>query len=256
MTTGQNQDITGSTILKPTLNNGGIESGVRRFYTKIMSAKEETILAVYIEFPPKIDKITGQIKKLLAKKYGSHYHARPHLTIYLCRFDPRRYPKLLGLLDSYVASQKPLEVKLSKLKIVSDPHRDGEAYIFLPVLKSARLARLHAQILKTANPLRGGLIHERDRQRLLGNKISVLERSYIERYGYRNVLKLFRPHISLGGIDPKHIPALKKSLEQRLAQIADHTVTINNILVGMWRGDPNASDHQHKLAITPLFFKG
>ena len=72
----------------------------------------------------------------------------------------------------------------------------------------------------------------------------------LEEYGYTYVYRLFNPHLSLiESNQPSQTPTLKEFFAQKLSNIANSRMTINQIIVGLYTFDYNKEAYKE---LTPF----
>ncbi|MEK7106040.1 MAG: 2'-5' RNA ligase family protein, partial [Patescibacteria group bacterium] len=113
----------------------------------------------------------------------------PHISLYLTEFPLKNLGVIRANLKKYTRIIKPLKVEFSGYdKVEKD-------YIEASYEKSDKLYHLHRDIVRLLNPLREGLIRDRDRERL--PQWSKERQESIRLYGYHSAGGEFRPHMSL-----------------------------------------------------------
>lgn len=115
----------------------------------------------------------------------------PHVTIYMTEF-PRRNISLVARILEQVANN----AKSLSLKAVGYKQSKGRGYVDVEYKRTQELDNLQKKIVKALNAARDGLIPG-----FLQKKLSKLEgwrQKNLKKYGYDNVGRRFRPHITLG----------------------------------------------------------
>jgi hypothetical protein len=95
------------------------------------------------------------------------------------------------------------------LSLIADTYSQEEGYIDANYVRTPELDTLQMTVIDAINPIRDGM-RDKDKARL--PLLKGVARENLERYGYRGVSELFRPHITLtrfvsgGKIDASGLP--------------------------------------------------
>lgn len=120
---------------------------------------------------------------LFTLKEGACY---PHASLYMTQLKVDDLDKVKAILAS-IASSTP------RLNLSSGRYVQEEGYIDADYTRTEQVDRLQMAVVEAINPIRDG-IREKDKARMLTTTGKVREN--LEKYGYRGVGELFRPHIS------------------------------------------------------------
>ncbi len=121
---------------------------------------------VVIYPPTDISKKAISISKKLKKKGGlfvldcKNYF--PHITLYMTEFPLKNVAKIRKLLKQFATKTKPFEINSLKYR----QNKDGS--IDIDYSRSKNINELQKKIIKLLNPLREGLMREKDKARING----------------------------------------------------------------------------------------
>ncbi len=111
----------------------------------------------------------------------------PHVSLYMTQIniaDMDKVQELLGIVAD--------TIKI--ISVTAGGYSQDEGYIDANYAKTIELEDLQDKVISMINPIRNGL-RERDKARIV--TAEGVEKENLERYGYRSVGVLFRPHLSL-----------------------------------------------------------
>ncbi len=156
-----------------------------------MRAKSKSFSIVI--YPPSgiSKKAIGVSKKLKSKGGlfvldGKNYF--PHITSYMTEFPLRNVTMIRKLL-------RQLATKTKSFQINSLGYRqDKNGYVDTVYRRSNNVSGLQGKIIKLLNPLREGLIRDKDRVRM--GELGKAEQKNIKLYGYRSVGVKYFPHLT------------------------------------------------------------
>jgi hypothetical protein len=111
----------------------------------------------------------------------------PHLSLYMAQLKVADMDKVEELLRANAADTPPLTIRATGYV-----QKDG--YIDADYARTDALAQLQMAVISVLNPIRDGL-RAKDQARLATATGKVREN--LQKYGYRGVGELFRPHLSL-----------------------------------------------------------
>jgi len=117
-------------------------------------------------------------------KEGEYY---PHATLYMTQFKVADLGRAQTLLAELAARTAPFALQ-------SDRYELNFGYFDANYERPAELEALQMAVINAINPIRDGM-REKDKQHLL--EASGVERENLQKYGYRGVGELFRPHVTL-----------------------------------------------------------
>lgn len=123
--------------------------------------------------------------------FGTRYTLKdgvfyPHISLYMVQFK-------LEDIDNIKTVLADIAVNVSPLQLTSREYKQAEAYIDAEYIRTDALATLQMAVVEATNPLRDNL-RKRVKAYMLSTTGAVREN--IEKYGYRNVGELFRPHVT------------------------------------------------------------
>lgn len=110
-----------------------------------------------------------------------------HSSLYMLQLKTEDLERVETILQSIADHTSAFNLKATK-------YGQAERYIDVEYEKSSELVKLQEEVLTALDPIRDGM-REKDRARMLES--NGVARENLERYGYRGIGELFRPHISL-----------------------------------------------------------
>lgn len=110
----------------------------------------------------------------------------PHASLYMTQLKVADLDKVKELLQA-IATQTPT------LDLLTIGYDQAEGYVDANYARTAILGKLQMEVVHAINPIRDGM-REKDKARML--TLVGQERENLEKYGYRAVGELFRPHIT------------------------------------------------------------
>lgn len=110
----------------------------------------------------------------------------PHVSLYMVQLKAADLDKVGAALAETAASRPPHDLVAAK-------YGQAEGYIDAEYIRTRALERLQATVVEAVSPLRSGL-SDSDKVRLTAAAGKVREN--LEKYGYRGVGELFRPHLT------------------------------------------------------------
>ena len=122
---------------------------------------------------------------------GKNYF--PHITLYMTEFPLKNIAKVRKLLKQFAAKTKPFEISSSKYR----QNKDG--YIDVDYRKSKNINELQKKIIKLLNPLREGLMRDKDKARI--SEMTKVEQKNLKLYGYRSVGGNYFPHLTFSKLE-------------------------------------------------------
>lgn len=131
-------------------------------------------------------------KTLFTLEYGSFY---PHISLYMLELKLKDYQKVQTVLQGITATQS-----LHKLTAIKYDQKMG--FLDAEYATTAPLQELQDLVVDALNPIRNGM---REKDKLRMEQADGIKRDYFEKYGYPNVKKLFRPHITLTRFDDESL---------------------------------------------------
>ena len=112
-----------------------------------------------------------------------------HITLYMVELPLGNLPEARRVLRRIAASQRSFELKPLTW------NQDRYGYIDVSYKKTKALSELQKTIIKEFNPLREGLLRQKDIERL--KTASGPEKRNIQKYGFRSVAGQFEPHLTI-----------------------------------------------------------
>jgi len=123
-----------------------------------------------------------------------------HITVYSPEFSKKNIPKIIETVEKMSKETGKLG-----LSIVRFSGEDGSVIIELE--KTSRMKKIHETVVGALNHFRNGKIREKYLNRIKEKKYGKEQVEMIEKYGYPNVLKLYRPHLTLGRLISQEVAA-------------------------------------------------
>lgn len=112
-----------------------------------------------------------------------------HITLYMMELPLENLSAAKHILKEIAASRRSFMLN----PLTWNQSRDG--YIDVEYRKDKSLSNLQKIVIRRINPLRNGLLREKDIERL--KLTSGLEKKNIQTYGFRSVGANFKPHLTL-----------------------------------------------------------
>ena len=144
----------------------------------------EKVAIAAIELSKELSK-PGKVSFILD---GKNFH--PHVTCYSPEFPTKNLDKIFGSIEELAHNFKSFSCDFLELQT-----HDG--YIDIEAQLNREFKQLHETIIEKLNPLREG--HLREKYTVEENLQSLTEeqRQNIQKYGYPDVMELYRPHMTL-----------------------------------------------------------
>lgn len=200
----------------------------------------EYVLGIHLLLPPELTRIIVRARKLANKALVGQYHNYdPHITLYLARYTPARYSKLV----KYFTTSRPQACQVTFGQIQRWSSWRDWPFFILPVVRSPQLYQLHRVVLRPANQLRGNLIRSKDRKRILSGQHSRRTTNLIERYGYYQVLDGFHPHLSLGEIAAGVAAKALRIFTHEIDKLHSKHWKATSMVVGLYRFNPKTDGY-------------
>lgn len=114
----------------------------------------------------------------------------PHVTIYFADFPNRNFEKI-------IETTKKLVRDIQRQKLIFKELTASRRYIDVEFEKSKSLQQIHETALKAINPFRKGYLREKYKDESYLERCNETEKENIVKYGYRNAMSLYRPHITI-----------------------------------------------------------
>jgi hypothetical protein len=193
----------------------------------------EKIIGIHLDIPRNaVNIITDALRKTKIR-YPRNYSYVPHITLYLCRFPARQFPKLV----KSIASRKIPAVYLHINKVSGQKQKNSKTFLSLVFRRSVPIQRLHRQIVLSANKLRGSLIRTKDQKRLKQDYFSKQEEMYLKEYGSPRVLALYKPHITLGEVPLSAVRQSMARFNPFLRKLKKMELPLATLVVGLYEYD-------------------
>lgn len=193
----------------------------------MLQPEDEYIVSIRITFPEAVSSVLMREKNRFVSEYGSSYKSEPHITLYLARYTPEGFSKLIPDLRNLPLRQ--LSVSLLDPKVVNQ--KGLRNFYIVDISNKEQLQELHAQVLEAAARYRSPLLREKSQKRLEQGLYNDAERENLHRYGSADVLHLFDPHVTLGEVgvgDPQ--PELA-DVQENLKQIVGEEIAVSSLAV-------------------------
>lgn len=143
-------------------------------------------------------KISGGIFVLDGKKYF------PHITLYMMELPLKNLNKVRKILKDYASRTKSFKINSFKYRQKKDGFVDVS-------YKDKQIKNLQKEVISLLNPLRGGLLREREITRM--KELSERQKKNVLFCGHRDVGSDFYPHLTftkLERFDKKILSKIKK----------------------------------------------
>lgn len=191
-------------------------------------------VSIRIVIPEAISNVLKKEKERFVAGYGSSYKSEPHITLYLDRYTPEGFPRLIE--DLRELRVPPFSFSLLQPKIVREEHLHRNLYV-MDVSNKAQIQELHDKISEIAVRYRSPLMREKTRQRL--------ERQGIHTDGTRESVEdaraeMFDPHITLGEIDFDRPQAQIVDAQKNLKQLEGQAILVSDIVVFLYGKEQDA----------------
>ena len=147
----------------------------------------------------------------------------PHITLYVGQAPTNNTETILSSIQEIMESTKAFRLKALSYY---EYNLDEPYYVGIRYEASDALKNLHASIVQAINPLRSGMLRDKDEERLKRNIYTPQERERVLMFGYRNVMDAFEAHITLGTLASAH-----KSVLDTLPPIEGLDILVNDIEV-------------------------
>ncbi|EKD56071.1 MAG: hypothetical protein ACD_58C00305G0009 [uncultured bacterium] len=183
-------------------------------------------LGIYLLLPKEWEEVIGKIKKSLLPLSSSH--TIPHISLYICAINKEDFDSVCSKLKQI--QFKPFSISFEKIMVEKD-----KMYYHLAIKVDNKLNKLHEEIVDLINPIRDGLIRQKDTVRLKEGYFSQKQIESINKYGYYMVKDLFNPHITLGICKTKDSNKLIDELTKKISNIKSKSFEVKEITVGLFR---------------------
>lgn len=135
----------------------------------------------------------GGLYVLDSKKYF------PHITLYMTEFPVKNIPMIKTLLRRLSLETRTLGFSSPAIRL----KKDRSVVI---ILKSVAVRTLHRKIVRILNHLREGLMRPKDAARF--DQLTTQEQCMLQRYGYKDALARYVPHLTLAKLSSAKRPAI------------------------------------------------
>jgi len=143
--------------------------------------------------PPGISARAMELSRLLQGRGGlftlNKRSRIPHVTLYMAELPLENVRRAASALKDFSSQTSPFEIEFLSYK------ENKNGYVDVRFRESPELLRLHKRVVDLINPLREGLIRNRDREKM--GELSKSERRNLELYGSRRVGSRLDPHLTL-----------------------------------------------------------
>lgn len=182
----------------------------------------DIILVVDGRFLKKVLELAGKIGVEEEEVFhidGKNYFS--HVTIYSPEFPESNITEVVKAVGGFVRNTK-------KFNLVATGFSAEDGFVVVDFEKSSGVEELHRAIVQVLSPFREGRIGEKYLNEAKEGKYSVEQVDMIENYGHPNVLKLYRPHLTLGRLINQE--AAERSLK-RLENVGETTAQVEKISI-------------------------
>ncbi|SRR5258708_2203880 len=179
-----------------------------------MSETLESTISIFVKPTENIARKIMEIKRQVNTYYPDHEESSPHVSIYSCKFDEEKYSQLLEVLShidipAFTAVIGPLVFK--------EMPKRNYTFVSLNFANAEAFVDLHKKVLAIANPLRGGLVRQKDINRHVNGEMSKEGWRATQEYGFQYFMERYLPHMTIGVTtigDEGKATVLKGKLEQ------------------------------------------
>ena len=174
------------------------------------------------------NKSISDAKRYLKEKYGNKYDdPNPHVNFLIMAMPVGNKIRLNSILSKYFSMINQINFELGELHF-----EEKNSFFSLPILND-QIMDIHKDLIDLLNPIRNGMVRERDKERIDNKKTDPVEEEYIYKYGYLRVLDKFTPHITIGNLvnsfSDQDIPTIKKELDARLNTLYFKQMNFNKV---------------------------
>ena len=136
----------------------------------------------------------------------------PHLSLYLFTTLSKNKQKVLNAAKEIARKLKPFEAEIEKFIAT-------ESGLIMAEFKDSKTFRFaHEEVLKTFNPLRENTQRKKYMDLEYVKTLPTKDQTYLEKYGHKCVLDMYRPHLSISHIEnPDDQKKVLKELTDNLA---------------------------------------
>ncbi len=145
---------------------------------------------------------------------GKNFH--PHVTIYLAEFPKKNLKKIQLAVKKIAAGCKTFLLKSTEYS------QNANLYIAVGFKNSKEIYGLHKKIVTDLNPLREGLLRQKDINRL--KEFSKEAQKNLTEYGYNNALKKYFPHLTFSKLADDNKEAIKRLPKMDFSFLAEKIV--------------------------------
>lgn len=167
--------------------------------------KKKSVSLNIVIYPPEdiLGRAVSISRRLKKKRFvlGRKKHF-PHITLYMTAFPLKNVAKVKKLLKQLAANTNPFRINFLKYR------QSDDSYIDAGYRKSKNVHELQRKVIGLLNPLREGLIRDKDKARM--SQRSVAEQKNIRRYGYRSVGARYFPHMTFTKLEKYDRSALSR----------------------------------------------
>lgn len=164
----------------------------------------------------------------IKNKYGSdwfvdeeRYHL--HFPVYLFAAPAKNEPIIIKEANVYLHQTKKVEV------ISSGLFYNQNGLIMIGFSLNEKIYQMHVQAVKIFNPLREGILRDKDRNSLLTGNLSAEKQNNTKTYGSQHVFENYQPHITIARLpDLKLCQELISGLD---AKFKDKITTLERLQI-------------------------
>ena len=160
-----------------------------------MSKEKFIQLNIAFSVPKNVAKIAIKLSKEIAEKENVYFmldniNYFTHVTIYSVEFPESNLKEIIKKLEK-------LAIDFSPPEFIFEYNKAKSGWISLFFSCSPKIKTLHEAIVKTANPLREGLIREKFKISENIENLSAEQSENIKKYGNPNLMNLYKPHLTI-----------------------------------------------------------
>jgi hypothetical protein len=187
----------------------------------------ETTASIFFRPPDDLANKILEVKKLTGVYYPDHEESYPHVSIYSSALEDAKYETLIEAVRNIDSAT--FDVTMGPLRFKQ--HKQGDQiFVSFGFADESILKSLHEQVLAIANPLRNGLVRNKDISGYKEGKMTEEEWQATKKYGFRYYMEYYYPHITIGVIE-KGDTEKESTLRKELGELEGASFRVEKILV-------------------------
>lgn len=121
-----------------------------------------------------------------------------HITVYSPEFPEKNTPQIIKAIEE-------ISEGISKFDLLVVGLNAEDGFVIINFEKTDRVVKIHEAVVNALNQFRNGKIREKYLNEIKEGKYSKEQVEMIQKYGSPNVLKLYRPHLTLGKLTSQEV---------------------------------------------------